>query len=249
MIENAEKKGLLKKGMTILEATSGNTGIAIAMIGAVKGYEVFIVLPESASEERTRILKAYGAKIMHSPADKGTDGAIELAKKIQKSQPDRYYMPNQFENENNVKAHYETTAQEIWEQTNGRADYVIAGLGTGGTLMGIAKKLKELNSQIKIIGVEPIKGSSIQGLKCLAEAETPKIFDASKLDTVFFVDNDNAFNTARELAKKEGLLVGMSTGAIVYAAMELAKELEPGKTIGAMAPDGGERYLSTQLFI
>lgn len=250
MIESAEKKGLLKKGMTIIEPTSGNTGIAIAMIGAVKGYEVFIILPESASEERKKILQAYGAKIMLSPAEKGTDGAIELAKKIQLSQPDKYYMPNQFENENNILAHYETTGKEIWEQTNGKVNYVVAGLGTGGTLMGIAKFMKEKNPKIKIIGVEPVKGQCIQGLKNLAEANMPKIFDPSKIDTIFFVNNDNAFSTARELAKKEGVLVGMSTGAIIYTALELAKELNDEKIIiVAIAPDGGERYLSTQLFI
>lgn len=248
MLESAERAGVLTKKKTIIEPTSGNTGIGIALVAAIKGYKALLVMPENASIERRKTLEAYGASIILTPAEKGTDGAIQKAHEMLKKNPKKYFMPNQFCNKCNTKAHYETTGVEIWEQTGGRIDCFVAGIGTGGTLMGVGKRLKEKNQKIRVIGVEPTIGHKIQGLKNMSESKVPEIFDLDELDEVVTVKDEDAFRTARELAKKEGLLVGMSSGAAVFAALRVAKKAGEGKVIVAFAPDGGERYLSTELF-
>jgi len=247
MIKKAEESGELTKDKIILEPTSGNTGIALAMIGAAKGYKVRLVMPECVSVERRRVLEAFGAEIALTPGPEKTDGAIKKAHQIIKEDPDKYYMPNQFENENNVLSHYETTGPEIWEQTNGEIDVFVAGMGTTGTLMGTAKYLKEKKPEIKIIGVEPTLGHAIQGLKNMEEAIVPKIYDPKMLDKKIVVEDEEAFNMARCLAVKEGLFVGMSSGAAVVGALKIAKKIKSG-TIVVILPDRGDRYLSTTLF-
>ena len=247
MIKKAEESGELTKDKIILEPTSGNTGIALAMIGAAKGYKVRLVMPECVSVERRRVLEAFGAEIALTPGPEKTDGAIKKAHQIIKEDPDKYYMPNQFENESNVLSHYETTGPEIWEQTNGEIDVFVAGMGTTGTLMGTAKYLKEKKPEIKIIGVEPTLGHAIQGLKNMEEAIVPKIYDPKMLDKKIVVEDEEAFNMARCLAVKEGLFVGMSSGAAVVGALKIAKKIKSG-TIVVILPDRGDRYLSTTLF-
>lgn len=247
MIKKAEESGELTKDKIILEPTSGNTGIALAMIGAAKGYKVRLVMPECVSVERRRVLEAFGAEIALTPGPEKTDGAIKKAHQIIKEDPDKYYMPNQFENENNILAHYETTGPEIWKQTNGEIDVFVAGMGTTGTLMGTAKYLKEKKPEIKIIGVEPTLGHAIQGLKNMEEAIVPKIYDPKMLDKKIVVEDEEAFNMARCLAVKEGLFVGMSSGAAVVGALKIAKKIKSG-TIVVILPDRGDRYLSTTLF-
>lgn len=247
MIKKAEEAGELTKGKTILEPTSGNTGIGLAMIGAAKGYKVKLVMPECVSVERRRMLEALGAELILTSGKERTDGAIKKAHQIIKEEPDKYYMPNQFENENNVLAHYETTGPEIWKQTNGEIDVFVAGMGTTGTLMGTAKYLKEKKSGIKIIGVEPVKGHAIQGLKNMKESIVPKIYNPKMLDEKIIIDDDEAFKIARSLATKEGLFVGMSSGAAVAGALKVAKNMNSG-TIVTILPDRGDRYLSTALF-
>ena len=239
MIKKAEESGELTKDKIILEPTSGNTGIALAMIGAAKGYKVRLVMPECVSVERRRVLEAFGAEIALTPGPEKTDGAIKKAHQIIKEDPDKYYMPNQFENENNVLAHYETTGPEIWKQTNGEIDVFVAGMGTTGTLMGTAKYLKEKKPEIKIIGVEPTLGHAIQGLKNMEEAIVPKIYDPKMLDKKIVVEDEEAFNMARCLAVKEGLFVGMSSGAAVVGALKIAKKIKSG-TIVVILPDRGD---------
>jgi len=239
MIKKAEESGELTKDKIILEPTSGNTGIALAMIGAAKGYKVRLVMPECVSVERRRVLEAFGAEIALTPGSEKTDGAIKKAHQIIKEDPDKYYMPNQFENENNVLAHYETTGPEIWKQTNGEIDVFVAGMGTTGTLMGTAKYLKEKKPEIKIIGVEPTLGHAIQGLKNMEEAIVPKIYDPKMLDKKIVVEDEEAFNMARCLAVKEGLFVGMSSGAAVVGALKIAKKIKSG-TIVVILPDRGD---------
>lgn len=246
MIMDAEERGILKKGGTIIEATSGNTGIGLAMIGAIKGYNVILVMPENVSEERKKILRAYGAKIILTPKERGTDGAIEKARELARENKDYVYL-DQFNNPANVRAHYETTGVEIWNQTYGKITAFVAGIGTGGTIMGVAKRLKEYNQKIKIIGVEPVLGHKIQGLKSMKESYIPSIYDVSKIDEIILVNDEQAFQTARELAKKEGLLLGMSTGAAVYGALEFAKRSDK-EVIVAISPDNGMKYLSTELY-
>lgn len=247
MIKKAEESGELSKGKIILEPTSGNTGIAVAMIGAAKGYHVKLVMPACVSVERCRILEAFGAEVILTPAEEGTDGAIMKAHQIINAEPDRYFMPNQFENENNTLSHYETTGPEILSQTNGEIDFFVAGMGTTGTLMGTGKFLKERKPEVRVIGIEPVKGHAIQGLKNMEEAIVPKIFHPDMLDEKITVEDDEAFEIARKLATKEGLFVGMSSGAAVVGALRLAKKIDSG-TIVAILPDRGERYLSTTLF-
>lgn len=247
MIKKAEESGELTKDKIILESTSGNTGIALAMIGVAKGYKVKLVMPECVSKERQRILQAFDAELVLTPGKEKTDGAIKRAHQILEDEPDKYYMPNQFENENNVLAHYETTGPEVWGQTNGEIDVFVAGIGTSGTLMGIAKYLKEKKPRIKIIGVEPVKGHAIQGLKNMKEAIVPKIYDPKILDEKVVVEDDQAFDVARCLAIKEGLFVGMSSGAAVAGALKIAEKIGSG-TIVTILPDRGDRYLSTTLF-
>ncbi|NPA14966.1 MAG: cysteine synthase family protein [Deferribacteres bacterium] len=247
MIEGAEKRGELTKDKTIIEATSGNTGIGLALVAAVKGYRVKIVMPESVSLERRAILKAFGAEVVLSPGDKGTDGAIELAARIYEENRSEYYMPNQFDNPDNMRAHYETTGPEIWEQMEGRIDAFVAGIGTSGTLMGVGKRLKELNPDIKLFGVEPPPGHGIQGLKSLDEARVPKLFDPSLPDELIRVYDEEAFEMMRRLPKLEGLFVGISSAAALIGALRVAEKLKRGRIV-TIFPDGGDRYLSTGIF-
>lgn len=247
MLTKAEENGKLTKDKTVLEPTSGNTGIAIAMIGAMKGYRVTLTMPECVSIERRRILEAYGANVVLTPGEKGTDGAIIEAHKMVKESPGLYFMPNQFENENNPLAHYETTGPEVFEQTKGEIDYFVAGMGTTGTLMGISKYFKENKPEVKIIGVEPTLGHRIQGLKNMAEAIMPKIYCPDLLDDKVTVEDDDAYEMARYLVRSEGLFCGMSSGAALVGALNLAKKIKNG-IIVVILPDRGERYLSTTLF-
>ena len=247
MINNAEASGVLTRDKTIIEPTSGNMGIAMAMIGTVKGYNVTLFMPECVSTERQLVLRAYGAEAVLTPAKEGVDGSIERAHQALKDEPDKYYMPNQFENESNTLAHYETTGPEIWEQTDGEIDVFVAGMGTTGTLMGVGRYLKEKNPDVKIIGVEPTEGHTIQGLKNLVESIVPKIYNARVLDDKITIEDGEAFEISRQLALKEGLLVGMSSGAAVAGALQVAKNMKKG-TVAVILPDRGDRYLSTTLF-
>ena len=247
MIEAAEENGKLTRDKIILEATSGNTGIGLAMVASAKKYRVKLTMPACVSIERRRILEAFGAELIISPSEEGTDGAIRLAQQIFSEDPDTYFMPNQFDNGANVKAHYETTGKEVIEQTDGKISHFIAGMGTTGTLMGTGKRLKEYDKNIKIIGVEPVVGHRIQGLKNMSECIAPKIFDPKKLDERYLVNDDEAFDTTRMLAVKEGIFVGMSSGAAMHIALRKSSELKEG-VIVVIFPDRGDRYLSTALF-
>jgi cysteine synthase B len=247
MIKKAEESGRLTKGKIILEPTSGNTGIALAMIGAAKGYPVKLCMPECVSTERQRILEALSAEVTLTPAKEATDGAIRKAHELLDAEPDKYYMPNQFENKANVLAHYETTAPEILSQTNGQIDVLVAGMGTTGTLMGVYKFFKEKKPEVKIVGVEPPEGHTIQGLKNMTESIVPKIYNPKMMDEKITIDDGQAFETTRDLAAKEGVFVGMSSGAAVAGALRIAKNMTSG-TIVVILPDRGDRYLSTTLF-
>ncbi|HOE80656.1 MAG TPA: cysteine--tRNA ligase [Smithellaceae bacterium] len=247
MIENAEKRGELDRSKTILEATSGNTGIGLAMIAAAKGYRLCLTMSEAASEERKKILRAFGAELYFTPAALGTDGAIEVAYRMLRENPDKYFGTDQFNNEDNIAAHYYGTAREIWEQTAGQVNMVVATLGTTGTAMGISKRLKELSGQIRIIGVEPYLQHRIQGLKNMRESYRPGIFDKNRLDEKVNILDEDAFETARRLAREEGILAGMSSGAAMFVAAAKAREMEEGLIV-VIFPDSGERYLSTPLF-
>jgi cysteine synthase B len=247
MIEAAERDGLLKPEKTILEPTSGNTGIALAMIGAAKGYKVKLCMPACVSIERRSVLEALSAEVVLTPSHEGTDGAIREAHRLHEEQPDKYFMPNQFANEANILAHYCGTGPEVLEQTGGEVDIFVAGMGTTGTLMGVSRFLKEKKPDARVIGVEPTVGHRIQGLKNMKEAIQPQIFDEGQLDDKITVLDDEAFDTTRMLAVREGIFVGMSAGAAVAGAHKLAKGMESG-TIVAVLPDRGDRYLSTSLF-
>jgi cysteine synthase B len=247
MIGAAEKNGSLTRDKIILEATSGNTGIGLAMVASAKKFRLKLTMPACVSLERRRILEAFGAELILTPSDEGTDGAIKLAHKILADDPDKYFMPNQFDNEANVLAHYETTGKEIIEQTGGSVTHFVAGMGTTGTLMGAGKRLKEFNKNIKIIGVEPALHHRIQGLKNMSESIVPKIFDPVKLDERCIVNDDEAFDTTRMLAVKEGIFVGMSSGAAMHIAIRKSSELKEGVVV-VIFPDRGDRYLSTSLF-
>lgn len=247
MIEDAEKSGELTKNKTILEATSGNTGIGLAMVAAVKGYKIMLAMSESVSEERKKTLRALGAQLKFTPAHMSTDGAIEFVYELIRKEPENYWLADQFNNESNWKAHYNTTAMEIWEQTGGEVDAVVASLGTSGTLMGLSRRLKELDSNIQIVGMEPYLGHKIQGLKNMKESYNPGIYDRNRTDRIIRVEDDEAFETTRLLARKEGIFAGMSSGAAMAAAIRMAKEMKSG-TIVVILPDGGDRYLSTTLF-
>ncbi|HPG83613.1 MAG TPA: cysteine--tRNA ligase [bacterium] len=248
MIEAAERSGELTHDKTIIEATSGNTGIGLAIVARVKGYRLTLAMSEAASEERRKILKAYGAEILLTPARMGTDGAIEEVYRLVRENPAKYYNPDQFNNPASIEAHYQGTGREIWEQTEGRVTHVVAALGTTGTIMGITKRLKELNPAIRTIGMEPYLGHKIQGLKNMKESYRPGIFDKHLLDRIIHIEDEEAFATARALAREESLFVGMSSGAAMAAARRIAAELNEGLIV-AILPDGGERYLSTKLFV
>jgi len=247
MIEQAETEGTLTKGKTIIEATSGNTGISLAMIGNIKGYDVEIVMSEAVSSERRKTIKAFGAKITLTDAEKGTDGAILKVKELLEKYPDKYFCTDQFTNKYNKIAHYETTAGEIIEQTRGRIDYFVSAIGTSGTIMGVGKYLKECNPNVKIVCAHPVRGHYIQGLKNMEEAIVPAIYDPSKIDIEIMVETEDAFGMTRQLAKKEGIFAGMSSGAAMIAAVETAKIIKSGNIV-VIFPDRGDRYLSTDLF-
>ncbi len=247
MIEQAEREGALVPGRTIIEPTSGNTGIGIAMIGAVKGYPVEIVMSEAVSVERRKMIQAFGATVTLTDAALGTDGAIVRARQLVKDFPDRYFMPDQFSNHYNQLAHYDGTAREILEQTGGRVDYFVSSLGTSGTLMGVGLALKERLPGVKIVSATPVRGHYIQGLKNLEEAIVPAIYDAAKIDRHIMIESEDAFDLARRVALEEGVFAGMSSGAALYAARVVASEVDAA-TIVTILPDRGEKYLSTALF-
>lgn len=247
MVQMAEHDGRLTRDKIILEATSGNTGIGLAMVAAAKRYRCKLVMPACVSVERRKVLEAFGAELILSPAGEGTDGAIRLAHQIYSEQSGKYFMPNQFDNPANILAHYETTGREVFEQTKGTVTHFIAGMGTTGTLMGVGRRLKEFNPKIRIVGVEPVKGHRVQGLKNMQEAIVPQIFDPGQLDERIIVNDEEAFDTTRKLALQEGIFVGMSSGAAMHVAIRKSSELQEGALV-VIFPDRGDRYLSTALF-
>ena len=246
MIEQAEKSGNLTVEKTVIEPTSGNTGIGLALVCRAKGYNLVLVMPETMTLERRQILISLGAQILLSDGTKGMNGAEDLAHEIVNRNSEKYFMPNQFANQANVLAHYETTGQEIWRDTNGRITHFVAGIGTGGTLMGVSKRLKEYNPNIKIIAAQPESGTVIQGLKDLKTQYVPAIWKRELVDEIEYVHPKEADEAARLLALQEGIFVGPSSGAVLSVALKKAKVLEKG-VIVAIAPDGGEKYLSTTL--
>jgi len=247
MLRHAEESGALAPGKTILEPTSGNTGIALAMISAARGYRITLVMPACVSIERRSVLEAYGAEVVLSPANEATDGAIRLAHKMLAAEPERYFMPNQYDNPANPGVHYETTGPEIWRQSDGQVDVFVAGMGTSGTLMGTGRYLREQKPSVEIVGIEPVLGHKVQGLKNMEEAIVPGIYDEAQLNRKVVVEDDEAFDMARRLAAEEGLFVGMSSGAAVAGALKVAATMETG-IIVTLLPDRGDRYLSTTLF-
>ena len=247
MIQQAETEGKLTKGKTIIEPTSGNTGVSLAMIGKVKGYEVEIVMSDAVSVERRQMIKAFGAKVTLTEGKLGTDGAIRRARELVREYPHKYFMPDQFSNEYNKITHYRTTGEEIWKQTNGKIDYFVSSLGTSGTIMGVGMVLKEYNPQIKVVSAHPVKGHYIQGLKNMEEAIVPSLYEPSQIDITIMVETEVAYETTRQIVEKEGIFVGMSSGAAMYATIQLAMKIESG-IIVVVFPDRGEKYLSTNLF-
>ena len=247
MIEEAESEGRLTPGKTIIEPTSGNTGIGLAIAGIVKGYKVEIVMSEAVSVERRKIISSYGGKVILTPASEGTDGAIRLARKLVKENPDAYFMPDQFSNSNNYLTHYETTATEIWEDTEGKIDYLVCAIGTSGTIMGLSKFLKQQKPDIKIVCAQPIKGHYIQGLKNMEEAIVPSIYDPSLIDFQIMIESEEAITMAREIIAKEGIFAGMSSGAAMLAALKTAETISSGNIV-VVFPDRADKYLSTKMF-
>ncbi len=248
MIVEAIQSGKLTKDKVILDATSGNTGIALAMVGTALGYQVELAMPSNVSEERKRIIQAYGAKIHFTDPLQSTDGAILYVRKLVEKYPDKYYYIDQYNNDANWKSHFYSTAVEIWEQTNHKITHFIAGIGTGGTIMGTGRRLKIFNPDIQVIGVQPDSPfHGIEGLKYIETSIKPGIFDENRLDRTIFIDTDSAYERARELARKEGIFVGQSSGAAFEAALRLAREIDEG-TIVFICPDGGEKYLTTALW-
>ncbi len=248
MIEQAEFEGKLTKGKTIVEPTSGNTGIGLAMIGQVKGFAVEIVMSEAVSIERRKMIEAFGARVTLTDPNLGTDGAIIRARQLLQENPGKYFMPDQFSNEFNKLAHYKTTAEEIWRQTKGNVDYFVSAIGTSGTIMGVGKYLREKNPEVKIVCAHPEKGHYIQGLKNMEEAIVPSIYDPAEINETIMVESEQAFEMSRQIVKNEGIFVGMSSGAALLAAIEVAKKAKSG-IIVVIFPDRGEKYLSTKLFV
>lgn len=247
MISEAEKDGRLKPGQTIIEPTSGNTGIGLAIIGIAKGYPVEIVMSEAVSMERRKIIRSLGGKVILTPAEEGTDGAIRLARRMVAENPDKYFMPDQFANAANYLTHYETTALEIWQQTGGEIDYLVCALGTSGTIMGLSKFLKIMKPSIKVVCAQPVKGHYIQGLKNMEEAIVPDIYDPSKIDVQELVDSEDAIEMARQLILQEGIFAGMSSGAAMLAAYRTAEKISSGNIV-VLFPDRAEKYISTVMF-
>jgi S-sulfo-L-cysteine synthase (O-acetyl-L-serine-dependent) len=248
MILEGIRTGKLTHDKILMDSSSGNTAIAYAMIGAALGYAVELVIPENINIERKKTLKAFGAKVIYSDPLEGSDGAIRLARKLKKEEPDKYFMPDQYNNPANPKSHYDTTAVEIWNQTDGRVTHFIAGLGTSGTFMGTSKRLKELNPKIRTIAVEPAEAlHGLEGMKHMSTSIVPGIYDSGYPDEVFHVDTEDAYVTMKDLLKKEGIFVGHSGGAVAYATLEQAKKLQEGVLV-TVFPDGGYRYLSGGLW-
>ena len=255
MIEDAEAKGVLKPGATIIEPTSGNTGVGLALVSAVKGYHLILTMPETMSVERRNLVKAYGAEVRLTPGKDGMPGAIRAAEELRDSIPGSVIL-QQFENPANPAKHYATTGQEIWEQTDGQVDIFVAGVGTGGTVSGVGKRLKEKNPHVKVIAVEPKSSPVLNGgqsgphkIQGIGAGFVPKTYNSNVIDEVFDVENDDAIRTGRQLAQQEGLLVGISAGAAAFAAAEIARRPEnKGKRVVVLLPDTGERYLSTVLY-
>ena len=248
MIEDAENSGRLRKGMTIIEPTSGNTGIGLAMLGVVKGYDVEIVMSEGVSRERRVIIRSYGARVTLTPAEEGTDGAIRKARLRYRENPGRYFMPDQFGNASNYTAHYENTALEIWSQSGGRIDYLVCALGTSGTIMGISRFLKALKPDIRIVCAHPVRGHYIQGLKNMEEAIVPAIYNPALIDRQVMVSSEEAIDMARKIIASEGIFAGMSSGAAMIAALDTARTAPKGSSIVVVFPDRAEKYLSTVMF-
>lgn len=247
MLEAAEREGALTKGKIILEPTSGNTGIGLAIAGIVKGYKVVIVMSEAVSIERRKIICSYGGKVILTPADEGTDGAIRMARKMMQENPDMYFMPDQFSNHDNFLAHYENTATEIWNDTEGNIDYLVCALGTSGTIMGLSRFLKQHKPDIKVVCAQPTKGHYIQGLKNMEEAIVPAIYDPSKIDVQIMVESEEAIEMARRIIAEEGIFAGMSSGAAMLAALKTAESITSGNIV-VVFPDRAEKYLSTSMF-
>jgi len=247
MIEEAEKKGLLTPEKVVIEPSSGNTGIGLSLVCAAKGYPLEIVMPETMSIERRKIMTAYGVKITLTPGDKGMNGAQDFVEQIVNENPEKYFFPNQYANENNLLAHYRYTAEEIIEDTDGEIDVFVAGLGTSGTLMGVSKRLKEHNPNIRIIAVEPNSETPIQGLKNLKVSYVPGIYDDSQIDEKIYVKEEDAEHASRMLSLQEGIFTGISSGAAMHVAIEIARKMETG-TLVVLLPDGGEKYISHPIY-
>ena len=247
MIEQAEREGRLVPGKTIIEPTSGNTGIGLAIIGIVKGYPVEIVMSEAVSVERRKIIRSYGGNVILTPAAEGTDGAIRRAHQLVAENPGKYFMPDQFSNAGNYQAHYENTAIEIWQQTGGEIDYPVRALGTSGTIMGVSRFLKRCKPDIKVVCAHPVKGHYIQGLKNMEEAIVPAIYDPSRIDIQIMVESEEAIRMAREIIAREGIFAGMSSGAAMVAALRTAERIDVGNIV-VIFPDRAEKYLSTSMF-
>jgi len=247
MIEQAESEGELTKGKIIIEATSGNTGIGLAMIGTVKGYHVQIVMSSAVSEERQKMIKAFGGEVILTPSELGTDGAIMKTHETIAEDPDRYFYPNQFSNVYNKLTHYSTTAEEIWRQTGGKITHFVSALGTSGTIMGVGMGLREKNPDIEIIEAHPVRGHYIQGLKNMEEAIVPEIYDQSQINESVLIESEDAFEMSRRIVHEEGIFVGMSSGAAMIAALTVIERIDSGLMVVIFA-DRGEKYLSTDLF-
>ncbi len=247
MIERAEREGMLRKGHTIIEPSSGNTGIGLAMVGIVKGYPVEIVMSSAVSVERRKILRSYGVKVILTPAEEGTDGSIRVAKRMVEESPDKYFMPYQFANTANYLAHFERTAIEIWQQTEGKIDYLVCAIGTSGTIMGVSRFLRAMKPNIKVVCAHPIKGHYIQGLKNMNEAIIPEIYNPLLIDIQEMIESEEAIEMARQIIAQEGIFAGMSSGAAMIAALRTARKLEKGNIV-VVFPDRAEKYLSTKMF-